>query len=750
MIAGAAVLAGLLASRAALAACPPVIEWERTYDSPGGGSEAAYAVAVDPASGSYVVVGTDDRWDLSQATNWLIRKYDSGGNLLWSQGYNGSGNTSDVPEAVAIDAGGNIFVGGKFGASSMLQKYSAAGTLVWTRTAYASNDAAYRGIATDGAGNVIATNYETVVKYASDGSPIWSRSSLGINGVYLSPPSVAVDAGGNIVVVVTEGGAGGQGFNWLIRKFDPNGNELWSKSYNTPLSGSLDDVSDVAVDGSGNIFVVGIEPTGVAAYSRTVVRRYDGSGNLLWSTTSLGTVLYYDEYGNEYSSWVGHGWQTFSFRHSIAIDSDGGVLVSTIAPATFMFVSVTKLESGGGFSWVGWSYGLSIQAFGAGFLARDASGKIIIVGATETSSYSLTDWKIVKLAPVDGCLDGRLATSSATPAVGQSLAITLSVTNPGTAETQAVTPALEINSGGYVLTPVSGPAPAGPISLAPGASQLFVWTYSVTGIGEVAFTATATGVDSGTGLPVLVAVPGRSTVQSPAGLVATVTVNPVPVPIGQKVTVLVTAVNTGGRIAVNVVPSLQVNAGAGFLQYAGGPVPTGLGTLPPGGAQAFAWTYVAAAEGAAYFTGTVSGTEESTGAALSGSAQGVALLNIAAIVPGLGTGGGDAPLGPSATAQSAALKEDKPVVYPNPASGDEIAIALPLDGDAEEVSLSIYNSAYTLVASGSWKDVTRAGGTIVITGVSGWAPGVYFVRARAKLAGGETQDFPAIKAIVKR
>ncbi len=74
-------------------------------------------------------------WTDSEVHDFITLKYNTFGELLWSQFYNGPMNTSDKPEAIAVDNTGNVYVIG----SSQTQtwgditiiKYNLDGDQVW-------------------------------------------------------------------------------------------------------------------------------------------------------------------------------------------------------------------------------------------------------------------------------------------------------------------------------------------------------------------------------------------------------------------------------------------------------------------------------------------------------------------------------------------------------------------------------------------------------------------------------------------
>ncbi|WP_448562945.1 hypothetical protein [Trichothermofontia sp.] len=73
-----------------------------------------------------------------------------------------------------------------------------------------------------------------------------------------------------------------------VRKYNANGKELWTRRFDASDLGLASLISPVAVDGSGNVFAVGSTlktfpgqrgPDGAAA----LMRRYDTNGNELWT-----------------------------------------------------------------------------------------------------------------------------------------------------------------------------------------------------------------------------------------------------------------------------------------------------------------------------------------------------------------------------------------------------------------------------------------------------------------------------------
>ncbi|MEK7477699.1 MAG: IPT/TIG domain-containing protein, partial [Candidatus Coatesbacteria bacterium] len=92
------------------------------------------------------------------------------------------------------------------------------------------------------------------------------------------------------------------------------------------------------------------------------------------------------------------------------------------------------------------------------------------------------------------------AASASVLSVGGTGTVTLTVTNTGGADATGVIPELLAQGAGVTVT--TGPTPAGPVTIGAGGNQTFSWTWSVSGMGWVSFTASAGGAAAVAGTPV--------------------------------------------------------------------------------------------------------------------------------------------------------------------------------------------------------------------------------------------------------
>ena len=249
--------------------------WNRTYDN-----NVAHGVATD-ASENVIVTGSD----YDGSFNYYTIKYDKDGNVLWSRSYDSG--YYDIAEGVATDASENVIVtGGSSDGSTdnyYTIKYGKVGNVLWSRS-YDSGDRDYAtGVATDISENVIVTGYSNygssfdnyyTIKYDKDGNELWSRSYDGGSSDFAH--GVATDISEN--VIVTGESFDGSSDNYYTIKYDKDGNELWNRTYD---SGSSDFAHGVATDISENVIVTGESFDGSSDNYYTI--KYDKDGNELWN-----------------------------------------------------------------------------------------------------------------------------------------------------------------------------------------------------------------------------------------------------------------------------------------------------------------------------------------------------------------------------------------------------------------------------------------------------------------------------------
>jgi uncharacterized protein (TIGR03437 family) len=306
-----------------------VVQWTRQFGS--AGPEAAFGVATAPgavyAAGD-IYAGAFPDAASAGLHDAFVSKLDLNGNLLWSRQFGTS--EDDAARGVAADASGVYVVGETRGA---LRGASAGAADVFVR------------------------------KYDPNGNVLWTRQFGGPEDDQAT--SAAVDATGLYVAGWVSGAlpgqtsAGGAGdVDAFVRKYDFNGNELWTRQFGTA---DADNAYGIAADSSG-IYVTGDtvgELVSRIGGTDVFLRKYDASGNAVWTR----------QFGTDTTDGGGYG-------GAVAVHSSG-VYVASQTTGTFPGQTrfgglwdafVQKFDLNGNPQWTrqfgtandDWSYGIAV------------------------------------------------------------------------------------------------------------------------------------------------------------------------------------------------------------------------------------------------------------------------------------------------------------------------------------------------------------------------------------------------------
>src|SRR6185369_1064624 len=114
------------------------ILWETRYSGPGHANDKPVSTAVD-ATGNVFVTGSSTNAQ-GHVDFYTVKYAAANGAMLWEKRYSGPGSGDNIPNALALDSAGNVFVMGSAagpgaGLSLYTAKYAGAdGTLLWERT----------------------------------------------------------------------------------------------------------------------------------------------------------------------------------------------------------------------------------------------------------------------------------------------------------------------------------------------------------------------------------------------------------------------------------------------------------------------------------------------------------------------------------------------------------------------------------------------------------------------------------------
>jgi uncharacterized delta-60 repeat protein len=385
--------------------------WTNRYDGPGSGTDEWTSMAVDD-SGNVVVTGISDHngYD-SFHTNYdyATIKYSNAGVPLWTNRYNGPGNSIDWATSVAVDGSGNVFVTGASDGHEFHTnyayatiKYSSAGVPLWTnRYDGPANDSWAAALALDGNGNVFVTggswgtgsgqDYATI-KYSNAGMPLWTNRYNGPGFVEYAQDfatSIAVDNSGNVIVTGASDRFGDpdfESYDYATIKYSNAGVPLWTNRYMSP---TYDNgyANALAVDASGNVFVTGY------IYSSSHFYNWDFA---TVAYSSAGVPLWTNRYNGPGSS---EDWAA-----SIKLDSSGNVFVTGYSYGTNNNSDFATIAySGGGVAlWTNCFHGPMDDWDAASAVAVDGSGNVIVTGWSRTTANGIgEDFVTIKYSSVN-------------------------------------------------------------------------------------------------------------------------------------------------------------------------------------------------------------------------------------------------------------------------------------------------------------------------------------------------------------
>ena len=384
-----------------------------------------------------------------QAVNQpFLANYSSTGQLQWSVvgSYGGSGTTINYLDAV-VASDGSIFAIGRssLNSNAVVQKYSATGSLQWTRSFDSNQQDDPYSIAIDDQNNIYVAGLSSgnlggqqnlgsgdgfLISLDPDGQDRWIRLFGGSGDD--TATAVTISNGQIVVAGMTRGNVGFDGVQLINR----GGLDAFSYRFSSDGSrtsvdqwGSSSDelVTDIVSDSFGNFYVAGY-----VRYFAGFVRKYSSSNLLEWSKSfpaSGGVIEFTGIDVNGSGSLIAvSGWtngsipslEEFTFTDSydgfvITLSANGEVISSSGVGGTNMQIleGVTFLDDNSLFA-VGYSRG-GLENFG--------------ISTSDGNDPILVSWNLSETSPVVPATPTYSISSSSSVNEGSSASFTVATTN---------------------------------------------------------------------------------------------------------------------------------------------------------------------------------------------------------------------------------------------------------------------------------------------------------------------------------
>jgi uncharacterized delta-60 repeat protein len=256
----------------------------------------AASVVVDSNGNAYVTGPSLQDAAHNFKQDVITIKYDPAGNELWVREFDetaDSTNGADIPTRIILDPTGNVIVAGESylfpeGRRFLILKYDSVGNLLWR--ARSTMGASAVRVATDAAGNIYATGSTlgipdfVTVKFDPEGNQLWLRTYNGTNNFTDEATSLDVTPGGTVVVTgKSTGGISSYDFATIV--YNTDGSVRWTQRYNSPSNGA-DQPADVVFGPNEIVYVGGFQSTSTSTDFSLV--KYANDGTLLWVRTYNG------------------------------------------------------------------------------------------------------------------------------------------------------------------------------------------------------------------------------------------------------------------------------------------------------------------------------------------------------------------------------------------------------------------------------------------------------------------------------
>jgi hypothetical protein len=162
-----------------------VLLWTNYYSLPGDYDDVSAGIALDNNGNLFVTGSSDDAFGSGTVSYYTTIKYSNAGVTLWTNRYDGPGNSVDRPNALVVDGEGNVFVTGRSTIDSIV--------------------------------NPAIVDYATVA-YSNTGQSLWENRYNGPDNLISFATAIALDNSGNVFITGQSGNSDGH-YDYVTIKY---------------------------------------------------------------------------------------------------------------------------------------------------------------------------------------------------------------------------------------------------------------------------------------------------------------------------------------------------------------------------------------------------------------------------------------------------------------------------------------------------------------------------------------------------
>jgi hypothetical protein len=416
----------------------PSPQWVSSFNGAQNENDRSVKSVTDN-SGNIYITGTT--FDPVTKENTVVLKYNSSGVLQWSRFYTGEvqgGN--DIPADIKLDANGNVYVLISSPKPNyvhlnrlVLLKYTSSGNLSFTKiyesdnitgrkahSLYIANNSIYftelwsflnihkadmngnivnsftssnsnvlnkiTSMISDNSGNLYAVGSENedivFYKLNSNMNITWVKTYAGIGNGFDIAYRIGADDNFNFYIggVILSPVAGN---DYCIIKYNQVGTQQWVKTYNGPANGN-DELNDLAVTGSGDVFVTGKSSGGSSGFDFVTIK-YNTAGTQQWLHRYDGPVN-----GDD-------------LAQSLILDSQGGVYTGGTSKTSANVTDYTVVKYSAADGTIHWTSNNNLSASDTltGMII-DNNSNIIVYGNSKRFLNNDRDIAVFKLGSTIG------------------------------------------------------------------------------------------------------------------------------------------------------------------------------------------------------------------------------------------------------------------------------------------------------------------------------------------------------------